>query len=157
MRGDRIPDEDHVARYCGPKHIADGKVDASAFRLRPNEEYVSVNWLEFLNCLDRESELTELRRIYSAKPLKLSNKGRMAILNVGKVCEKVCRESPDKRNLDVLHNPGPNDPSHSGIYNLRQDDVWIAELIRQAIQETHPALPEIEDSQRLSGRSGLSN
>lgn len=150
MRGDRIPDQDRVARYCSPTHVADGRVEATAFRLRPNDEYLSINWLEFLNCLNRESEINELRRTYSAKGLITRRKGRIVILNVGEICDKVRRETPDTRNLYVLHNPESNDPSHSGIYELRQDDALIAELIREAIQEIHPALPEIADSQRLS-------
>jgi len=47
MKGDRLPPEDHIARYCGGSHISeDGYIAPTAFHLRPGEEYVSVlgNW-----------------------------------------------------------------------------------------------------------------
>jgi hypothetical protein len=48
-------------------------------------------------------------------------------------------ESQDRRNLKVLHNPEVNDPSHSGIYNLKPDYELIAELILQTVLEAYPA------------------
>ena len=65
---------------------------------------------------------------------------RIAILNVGVVKTKVQRESPDGRLLRVLHDPEePDDPSHSGIYELRPDNELVAELIAQVVQEKYPA------------------
>jgi hypothetical protein len=144
MNGNRIPARDHIARYCSSKKISekDGSVQASAFMLRSDENYLSVNWLEYLNCPDRRSEIAEIQRIYSIK-LKVGSQAKMAVLNVGKVRIKVLEESTDHRSLDILHNPldNPleNDPSHSGIYNLRQNDELIAELIRETVHETYPA------------------
>ena len=139
MKGDTIPDQHHVARFCDNKHIDGGFIQATAFMLRSGEESLSVNWLEFLNCSCRESEIDELRNTYSRK-LKLGVKAKIAVLTVGEVHKKVLTESPDRRNLKVLHNPEVNDPSHSGIYNLRHDDeIIIAELILETVQETYPA------------------
>jgi hypothetical protein len=139
MKGDTIPDQHHVARFCDNKHIDGGFIQATAFMLRSGEESLSVNWLEFLNCSCRESEIDELRKTYSRK-LKLGMKAKIAVLTVGEVREKVLTESPDRRNLKVLHNPEINDPSHSGIYNLRHDDeIIIAELILETVRETYPA------------------
>lgn len=143
MKGDRIPDENHIVRYCKPTQVSDGQIQATAFMLRAGEEYLSVNWLEFLNCSSRESEVAELRNIYSQK-LTVGARAKMAVLNVGEVRKKVLTESPDRRILEVLHapildNPQLYDPSHSGIYNLKQDDELIAELILETVRETYPA------------------
>jgi len=139
MKGDTIPDQHHVARFCDNKHIDGGFIQATAFMLRSGEESLSVNWLEFLNCSCRESEIDELRKTYSRK-LKLGMKAKIAVLTVGEVREKMLRESTDRRNLKVLHDPETNDPSRSGIYNLRHDDeIIIAELILETVQETYPA------------------
>ena len=138
MKGDRIPDSHHIGRYCKPSTIADGQIQATAFMLRRDEESLSVNWLEFLNCTNREKEVVELRKIYSSK-LSVGARAKIAILNVGEVREKVLTESPDRRNLEVLHNPTEDDPSHSGIYNLREDDELIAELILETVKETYSA------------------
>lgn len=135
MEGDKIPEKDNIARFCAPKTAPDGEIQATAFMLRAREENLSVNWLEYLNCSNRDSEIVEIQKVYSAK-LKVGAKAKIAVLNVGEVCEKVKTESPDKRNLDVLHNPEDEvDPSHSGIHNMRPDH----ELIRQTIRETYPA------------------
>jgi len=59
MKGDPIPDKDHIARLCSPKTVPDGQIEASAFLLRRDEESLSINWLESLNCSSRECEITE--------------------------------------------------------------------------------------------------
>jgi len=141
MKGDQIPDPDHIARFCKPMQVSEGQIQATAFMLRPDEEYLSVNWLEFLNCPNRDSEITEIRNIYSAK-LNVGARAKLAVINVGEVCEKVLTESPDRRNIEVLHDPMEDDlfdPSHSGIYNLKQDDELIAELILETVLETYTA------------------
>ena len=143
MKGERIPDEDHIARYCPFNKLSDDrKPQATAFMLRPprpdrpDDKSLSVNWLEFLNCPNRDSEITEIRSIYSSTFRRVGSKAKIAVLNVGEVCTKVLKESPDNRNLEVLHDPQENDQSHSGIYNLRQNDEAIAELIRKTVLET---------------------
>lgn len=139
MKGDRLPDKDHISRYCAPKTIReDSKIGASAFILRESEESLSVNWLEYLNCSDRESEIAEIRRVYSLK-LDVRAKAKLAVLNVGEMCNKVKTESPDRRSLDVLHEQENDDQSHSGIYNLRPDNESIANLIFKTILESYSA------------------
>lgn len=139
MKGDKIPDQDHISRLCLPRTIAeDGQIQATAFVLRKDEEGLSVNWLEFLDCSSREDEINEVRDVYNAK-MTVGAKAKIAVLNVGQVCKKVLIESLDRRKLDVLHDPEEVDPSHSGIYNLRLDDELIAELILQTVDEPYPA------------------
>lgn len=141
MKGDTIPDNNHIARLCLPKHVDNEQIQATAFQLRPpNEVFLSVNWLEFLNCQSRESEIEEIKKVYNEK-LDVRPRAKIAVLNVGEVRKKVLTESQDGRNLEVLHDPEePVDPSHSGIYNLKQnDEIEIAELILQTVRETYPA------------------
>ncbi len=145
MKGDKIPDQNHIARYCKPTQVSDGQIQATAFMLRKDEKSLSVNWLEFLNCSSRECEITEIRNIYSSK-LSVGASAKIAVLNVGEVRKKVLTESPDRRNIEVLHdpitdehNPLHNDLSHSEIYNLKQDDELIAELILETVHEIYPA------------------
>lgn len=141
MRGDKIPDPDHIARFCRPMQAPEGQIQATAFMLRSDEEYLFVNWLEYLNCSSRDHEINEIRNIYSEK-FNVGARAKIAVLHVGEVREKVLTESPDKRNIEVLHDPIENDvydPSHSGIYNLKQDDELIAELILETIRGTYSA------------------
>ncbi len=140
MKGDTIPDNNHIARLCLPKHVDNEQIQATAFQLRPpNEDFLSVNWLEFLNCQRRESEIEEIQKVYCAK-LDVRPRAKIAVLNVGDVRNKVLTESQDRRNLEVLHDPEePVDPSHSGIYKLKQDDELIAELILETVCESYSA------------------
>ncbi len=138
MKGDRIPDKDHIARHCAPKTVYDDKIQPSAFFLRENEDGLSVNWLEYLNCASRDLEIAEIQKVYSAK-LRVGAKAKVAVLNAGEVRKKIKTGSPDNRILDILHEPEENDLSHSGIYNLKPDYELIAELILQAVNETYPA------------------
>ncbi len=138
MKGDIIPNEEHIARFCRPSHVSNGKVQATAFMIRPIEDSLSVNWLEFLNCPSRSEEIAEIRKIYSKKNLNIGPNAKIAVLNVGEMCGKVLTESPDSRVLEVLHNPSGNDQSHSGIYNCRVDDELIAELIVEVVRNLYP-------------------
>jgi hypothetical protein len=135
MKGEIIPDNDNIARFCLPSKIDNGQIQATAFMLRQNEESLSVNWLESLKCSNRESEITQIREIYS-KRFTVKPLAKITVLNVGKVRKEVRKKSPDGRNLEVLHEPLEDDPSHSGIYNLKPDNELIAELILETIQDT---------------------
>ena len=140
MKGEKIPDQNHIARFCRPMQAPEGQIQATAFMLRETDKnHLSVNWLEFLNCSSRESEITKIRTIYSETFLSVGARAKIAVLNVGGVRKKVLTESPDGRNLEVLHAPLMNDPSHSGIYNLKQDDELIAELILETVRESYSA------------------
>ena len=140
MRGDRVPHQDHVARYCPfSKLSADGQIQATAFMLRSDEINLSVNWLEFLNCSSRDDEIMEIRSIYSRKFSRVGAQAKLAILNVGEMHENVLIKTQDSRNLEVLHEPIVNDQSHSEIYNLRPDEELVAELILETVCESHSA------------------
>jgi hypothetical protein len=137
MKGDTIPDQNHIARFCKPMQAPEGQIQPTAFMLRTGENSLSVNWLEFLKCSNRENEINEIRTIYSK--FQVGARAKIAILNVGEVRKKVLTESPDARNLEVLHAPFIDDLSHSGIYNLKQDDDLIAEIILETVKESYPA------------------
>jgi hypothetical protein len=138
MKGQAIPDSDHVARYCKASTIEDGEVLPTAFMMREADEYLSVNWLENLGRSDRASQMRDLQELYARK-LRVRANARIAILNVGTVRSKVERDSQDRRVLRVLHDPEPDDPSHSGIYDIPYDDEIVAELIAQVVLENYPA------------------
>ncbi len=119
-----------------------GQITGVSFYLRAEEEYFSVNWLEFLGLGDRDSEIGEIRRVLSTKR-NLGSTAKIAVLNVGDMKDHVRQNSPDPRDLRVLHRPDepPDmpDPSHSGIFDTRQDEQLIAELIAEKILETFAA------------------
>jgi hypothetical protein len=144
MKGDPVPIENHISRYCSASRLTEeGQVTGTAFQLRETDEYLSVNWLEFLQQANRQDEIQEVRRVLNSK-LTLTANAKIAVLNVGDILNHVRIMSPDTRNLSVLHEPIEddsvvNDPSHSGIYGFRYDNHLIADLIVEVVQETYPA------------------
>ncbi|MCK4604205.1 MAG: hypothetical protein KAU41_05825, partial [Deltaproteobacteria bacterium] len=94
MKGDPLPDQDHISRYCsGIRITEDGRVTAAAFQLRTVDEYLSVNWLEFLGQPNREAEIKVIRGILDSK-ISLGAKAKIAVLNVGKMRDYIRQNSP---------------------------------------------------------------
>ena len=113
---DPLPDSDHVLRYCSPRHVNEGIIHGSAFRIRPGEEYLSVNWMEYFGKSASVEEQTDgIRTALIKKKFQLKSDGRFARLHVGTVKEVI-------QNAEVKRVPGPKDPSHAGIYPGRQDN-----------------------------------
>lgn len=125
-------------------------VGITAFVLeeKDKDDSLSVNWLEFLKCIDRVSEIAEIQRILAGKMNKVSKNSRIAVLNVAQSLAAIDRDLKGKSNVTVLHSPTRvegrwDDPSHSGIYGLprKEDRLTAATALRDAITEVHPASP----------------
>jgi hypothetical protein len=143
MKGNCLPPEDHIARYCKYTTLSeDGKPSSSAFRLRKEkaEKYLSVQWLEYMKQPNRSSEINEACRLLVAGNFKLRAKALIAVLNVGDMCEHVETQSHSHFKIRVLHEPSSSDHSHSGIHDTIQDELMISELISEKILETYPAV-----------------
>lgn len=141
MKGDVVPDGDHVSRLCGGSHIDGGAVKAGAFLLGANHAYLSVNWLEALGLSDRTSQIAEIQRVMSTKRA-VGRLARLAVAAVGEFRRVIQNESEDHREIRILHEPEDHplkpDPSHSGIHDLKQDDLAIAVLLARIFSELHP-------------------
>jgi len=140
MKDDPIPGSDHIARYCSFGSLTEnGRVSGTAFRLKPTDDgYLSVDWLDILEPSCREEQLRKVRLALSSR-LKLGAKAKLAVLKVDGVIGYVRARSVDHRELIIKHRPLENDPSHSGIFNLRLEDDLIADLIAEAVSEDYPA------------------
>jgi len=139
MKDDPVPIHNHISRCCfASRCTEEGQVTGAAFQPRETDEYLSVNWLEYLQQTNRQEEIQEVRKILSLK-LTLTPNAKIAVLNVGDILDHVQAKTPDNRSLKVLHVPEENDPSHSGIYGFTFDDPIIADLIAEVVQETHPS------------------
>jgi hypothetical protein len=135
-----IPDHNHVARYCGGKHVEGEKVGPTAFHLREGEQSLSVNWIEILSKQSREEEIDELRSVYAKKLKRVGSTAKIAVMNVGVVRASVFAKC--SIDLAFLHDPLPEDPSHSGIYEIPPDGEMevIGELIAEMVNEVYPAV-----------------
>ena len=141
-----LPDDAHIVRYISPSRVDEnGVVNGKAFRLRPNEKGLSINWLDHFTDLDKSEQINEVRRLFR---LKLRSNGRFAELNVGAAKQAVWAELPDLR---FVHYPLPAvdeyeaDPSHSQIAELpplsdSQRSAIIGDMIARCVLNLYPAV-----------------
>ncbi len=140
MKGELIVDENHISRICPRKTLDPDTqiVTGASFRLRLDENYLSVNWLESLESNNnREIQISKLKIILDIKGYTLKKSSKIAVLHVGNMCSHVKENSKDQRCLEVFHEPNTIDCSHSGIYNSKVDEILISELIAQKVEETY--------------------
>ena len=138
MKGDQLPDDDHVVRYVKPSFfLNENKVSGDAFELRINETGLSVNWLEVIDDVDDHARINQIRRL---SRLKLNRNGRFARLNVGDTIRRVLEHALEigivEAPLDVFNN-FEADYSHAEILGLPQtgsyDGSHESELIGDLI------------------------
>jgi hypothetical protein len=131
-RGKNLPDEDHVTRYVPWARLRKDDDDnvlgflPQAFQLRPDEEYLSVDWLEYHDG-DRDTQIrlsVWATRDSFENPLGM--KSAFAIANVGKV--KEISQAAGSR-VRVVHEPEPGNPAHSAIRQLQRDDLSLLEAL----------------------------
>jgi hypothetical protein len=134
MKGKPLPDHDHISRYCAPKTAQDGQPTGASFMLRQDEEFLSVNWMEYFGDIGIDAQINKIREYIE---LSLAASGLFAVLNVGEIIDQVQRNS--ERQIAVLYEPTPGDQSHSGVYGYRYEDDLVADLIAEFVIETHPA------------------
>jgi len=136
MKGDVIPDKDDIARYCKASYIQqDGCVSGDAFKLRPNEEFLSVSWLNYW-CKDSFEENIAATRNALQRNLSISRRAKLAVANVGRMREDV-QQASSGDSVRVLHDPDSTDPSHSGIYGTDSienlEEAIVAEIFAGGI------------------------
>ena len=145
MNGDAIPDRDSIVRYASGSHVADGVILYGAFLLRPGEDGLSINWLEYFAGRPQSEQLAEIRRLFR---LNTRPSGRFAELNVG-IVKSHLHDALDT--LHIIQTPLPAappyaaDPSHGDIFGLPAADsptsMLIGAMIAECVQNLHPTIP----------------
>lgn len=152
MIGDAIPDTDCVSRYCKPSAVEDGVILPSAFQFRDGEDYISVNWLEYLKAPSLESAVNMVRETFRRKGFSIRRQGRFAVLNVGDVKDAVRVVIANTPQIE--HLPEDDDASHSGIsgysaLNLVASDTWQIHGGSDSSLE-YCAIVEVEAASRIA-------
>jgi hypothetical protein len=131
-KGKNLPDEDHVIRYVPwSRLLKDEDLNVlgflpQAFQLRPEEDYLSINWLQYYDG-DRYTQIRlSVWAIRSSFVKPLGAKSAFAIGNVAEVKE-TCQAFGNR--VRVVHEPEPNNPGHSGIRQLLRDDLSLLEAL----------------------------
>ncbi len=125
-----LPNEDHVMRYVPWTKLRKDENDnvlgflGEAFKLKLDEPYLSVNWLEHFDG-EREVKIQASVKTFRST-LKVGTKSTFGIGNVGRIKE-ICRARD--ANVRVVHEPEENNQSHSAIRRLPRDDVMLLDAL----------------------------
>ncbi|MXW71336.1 MAG: hypothetical protein F4Z74_07795 [Acidobacteria bacterium] len=130
---------DHVVRYCRPRTVdSQGRVTSAAFvfRTTPNREhFLSVNWLEYFQAATRKERVRLLRELLGRK-LRLSQKGRLGVLQVG--CVRGLAQDSATDSVRVERHPSHDDHSHAGIHVASEQEVAAAVVLANLVEEVFP-------------------
>ena len=134
-------DDDHLSRYCKPTAVGrDGLPTTAAFELRENEEYLSVNWLEFFGLKDLGAAVERVREAFRRKGFRVRRNGRFVVIGVGSARAAV--ESAVGRPARIEHLPLDDDESHAGLSGYTSQDLSAAVELRMLVrgENVHPAI-----------------
>jgi hypothetical protein len=131
-KGTNLPNEDHVMRYVPWGRLRrDGDDNVlgflpQAFQRREDEDYLSVNWLEF-HVAERDTEIRlSVWAVRDSFEKPLGAKSAFAIGNVSRIKE-TCQRAGSR--VRIVHEPEPNNPGHSGIRRVPRDDLILLETL----------------------------
>lgn len=141
MPGPKIPETDHVTLLCGATKCDDkGRPQGSAFFVKPDHSYLSVNWLEFTRAQSRAEQLACVRKYLKDKGMTLGAKAWLPVLHLQSSFDLVASEWKGGPRLSAHHeSERPHDLSHAGIYGYRPEDAMVADLLALSVAEIHPA------------------
>jgi hypothetical protein len=132
-----LPNEDHVMRYVSwTKFRRDGEDNVlgflgEAFKRKPDEDSLSVNWLEYIDG-DREAQIQTSVKTFR-RTITVGTKSAFGVGNVGNIKE-VCRAKG--ASVRIVYEPTDNNQSHSGIRRLpREDTILLDALAADAFVE----------------------
>lgn len=134
-------DGDHLSRYCKPTAVGrDGLPTTAAFEMRENEEYLSVNWLEYFGSRDLDAAVGRVREAFRRKGFRVRPNGRFAVFGVG--AAKAAVESAVGRPARIKHLPVENDESHAGLSGYTSQELSAAVELRMLVRRdnVHPGV-----------------
>lgn len=141
MKDDIISDSDHVSRYCSPSRVEEDEPLATAFELDDDDEYLSVNWLEYWNVSGKDEAMNCIRGEFDRE---VRHNGRFAVLNVLEATDAV-RETTGRRSL-VTHQPTSTMDSHAGIFGFLQDEREVAAKLASIVTRDNVFYAIVEES-----------
>lgn len=125
MANQTLPDSDHVSRYCKPSAVDEhGLPMSAAFLPRQTEDYLSVNWLEYLSAANLSAAVDRVQEIFRRKGFRVRPSGRFSVLQVGAAQSATFETS--QSDLSITHMPISDDQSHAGIFGFTSEDLAVA-------------------------------
>jgi len=130
-KGANLSDDHHVMRHVPWSRLIKDEADnvvgfySQAFALRPNEESLSVNWLEYFGS-DRKTNIRDsvldFRRTF-----KVGKKSAFGIASVNKI-KDTCSATAGLK-VRVVYEPSKKNPAHSSIRHLPREDLTLLDAL----------------------------
>ena len=132
-----LEDRHNVVRYCGEQAISEssGLPKSAAFKIRDNEDYLSVNWLECLHEFDPDIALIGIRCALIRKGRTIGTKSKFATLNVGNARNTISQKL--EYVLQIIRKMEEFDESHVGIYVRREKALLTAYELAKQVHRTN--------------------
>ena len=131
-----IPKGDNICRYCKPSTVDNERLMGGAFCMGEKEEYLSVNWIEYLGIQNLKAAADKVYCVLCNKQYGVKPTGRMAIIGVG-MAISVGHDA--RKEIRIQHVPESDDCSHSGIFGYTYDDYRIAVALAKKAQSFKPS------------------
>ena len=147
-----VPDNHDIARYAGESKIdpETGRLLGQAFRLRLQEDYLSVYCLNMLEGDDIPGRIEYLRKDI---PLRTRSNGKLGVINVGEMKEYVKSGTKGEKNLTITNKPHIDSENpelscnyHCCVRGFGYDDEIVADLIAECVKDEYPTLSKLKDS-----------
>ena len=97
---------------------------AAAFRLREQDQCLSVNWLEYFDVGEVGLAIEQIQEIFRRKNFRLKRTGLFAVLGVGEAKKAVGEALGILLSID--HCPVCDDPSHAGIFGYGSEGLAVS-------------------------------
>ena len=119
-----IPNIDHIICYCSPNTFRNNRIISTAFDIRDNEEFVSVNWIS--NKIDIRAGLEQTKSILLKKEFRLKQNGRFVVFNVGIIKSYIHKSIGIK--ISIRHVFSSGNPTHAGIFLTNVDNPYKRQI-----------------------------
>ena len=131
-RGANLPDDHHVMRHVPWGRLRRDDADnvigflSQAFALKPDEESLSVNWLEYFGG-DRKTNIRDSVLEFRRALTSIGRKSAFGIAHVKKI-KDTCSATAGVK-VRVVYEPSRKNPAHSGIRPLPLDDLTLLDAL----------------------------
>ena len=127
----------HVVRYVPWTRLRKDELDnvigvlGAAFRLRPDEEYLSATWVEYFSGAYDQCVIGAVK-VIRASDIDVKPRSGFAIGNVARVKES-CLADPQKHKVRIIHEPEGDNVAHTALRGWPRDNNSLLDLIAEEI------------------------
>jgi hypothetical protein len=135
MKGQKLPREDHILRLVSPSRLRKDENNVvvgvlhTAFERKPDEEGLSVTWLEYFAGPRAEQEVAAVHAM-RASTITPGKNAAFAIGNVGAIAD-TCADRGHK--VRIIHWPEDDNKAHAEVRQLPRDDILLLEQLAATV------------------------